>query len=438
MEIGQKLKEKRTSARLSQEALSAQIGVSRQTISSWENNRSYPDIGSILKLSDLYGVSLDELLKEDTNMRKHMEDSAVLARRYWNLLFEVSILLLPFGSLMGHWGLFWVGFVMKIMGLLMLPPLWIVRHNMFGMPREDMQKSLTGWGLFVGSRIIRLFGLGIVTDLIGMLGYLLIFENGIYLERGKRFWLVIALYLGIPLYIFGSGLASQFSEMGVFSRAQPFGFDYRIVEVEYGTATDENSIVSLEQFGNGLRIDGTNIGVFQYKNPTEAQRKSVKGIWQLVPEEEPEALYKLEVNGEDRVTLSFLIDDQLHWRWALCRIPKMYFELNKPNVTSVLPMDWYNTGTFSGDPLEVNYTTLTGTGTAGLRCNDQEITKMTVIEEYHCGDKVEAREFSVSRDKNDAFLFPEPLSRRYEGEGQYALFRVTWDGGEYLLRVDFE
>ncbi len=51
MDIGQKLKEKRTALGLSQEDLAKAVGVSRQTVSSWENNRSYPDIGSILKLS---------------------------------------------------------------------------------------------------------------------------------------------------------------------------------------------------------------------------------------------------------------------------------------------------------------------------------------------------------------------------------------------------
>ena len=104
MDIGQKLKEKRTALGLSQEDLAKAVGVSRQTVSSWENNRSYPDIGSILKLSDLYGASLDELLKEDPVMREHMENTAGLSRKYWSLLFDIAILLLPIGSLLAYWG----------------------------------------------------------------------------------------------------------------------------------------------------------------------------------------------------------------------------------------------------------------------------------------------------------------------------------------------
>lgn len=63
MEIGSKLKEARMRTEFTQEQVSEMIGVSRQTISNWENEKSYPDIVSVIKLSDLYDVSLDYLLK---------------------------------------------------------------------------------------------------------------------------------------------------------------------------------------------------------------------------------------------------------------------------------------------------------------------------------------------------------------------------------------
>ena len=63
MEIGSKLKEARMRTEYTQEQVSEAIGVSRQTISNWENEKSYPDIVSVIKLSDLYDVSLDYLLK---------------------------------------------------------------------------------------------------------------------------------------------------------------------------------------------------------------------------------------------------------------------------------------------------------------------------------------------------------------------------------------
>lgn len=75
MEIGKKLKNVRIEAGLTQEKAAEKIDVSSQTISNWENEKSYPDIISVIALSDLYSVSLDELLKGDQKMAEHLEES---------------------------------------------------------------------------------------------------------------------------------------------------------------------------------------------------------------------------------------------------------------------------------------------------------------------------------------------------------------------------
>jgi len=69
------LKQARSAKNLSQEDAAEKIGVSRQTISSWENGRSYPDFASTVALSDTYGVTLDSLLKGDSKMIRHLEES---------------------------------------------------------------------------------------------------------------------------------------------------------------------------------------------------------------------------------------------------------------------------------------------------------------------------------------------------------------------------
>ena len=75
MEIGKELKNERIEAGLTQEKAEEKIDVSRQTISNWENETSYPDIISVIALSELYSVSLDELLKGDQKMAEHLEES---------------------------------------------------------------------------------------------------------------------------------------------------------------------------------------------------------------------------------------------------------------------------------------------------------------------------------------------------------------------------
>lgn len=74
MEIGSKLKKARNEKGITQEQAAEVLGVSRQTISNWENNKSYPDIISVLKMSDIYSVSLDHLLKEEKTMNQTYQE----------------------------------------------------------------------------------------------------------------------------------------------------------------------------------------------------------------------------------------------------------------------------------------------------------------------------------------------------------------------------
>lgn len=75
MNIGIKIKNARIAAQLTQEQVADALGVSRQTISNWENSKTYPDIVSVIKMSDLYQISLDHLLKgkEERPMSNYMD-----------------------------------------------------------------------------------------------------------------------------------------------------------------------------------------------------------------------------------------------------------------------------------------------------------------------------------------------------------------------------
>ena len=80
MTIGEKLKAARNGAGLTQEQVAEKVRVSRQTVSSWENDRSYPDIAGVLALAELYRLSLDELLREDKRMLRHLEESTNIVK----------------------------------------------------------------------------------------------------------------------------------------------------------------------------------------------------------------------------------------------------------------------------------------------------------------------------------------------------------------------
>ncbi len=86
MEIGKKLKNARIKSGYTQEKVAEEIKVSRQTISNWENEKSYPDIINVINLSDVYNISLDELLKGDLDMIEHLEESTNIVKSNKRLL----------------------------------------------------------------------------------------------------------------------------------------------------------------------------------------------------------------------------------------------------------------------------------------------------------------------------------------------------------------
>ena len=72
-DIGSKIKAARIEKKLTQEQVAELLGVSRQTISNWENEKSYPDIISVIKMSECYDVSLDYLLKGEQKMKTYYD-----------------------------------------------------------------------------------------------------------------------------------------------------------------------------------------------------------------------------------------------------------------------------------------------------------------------------------------------------------------------------
>lgn len=97
MELGRHVKENRARLGMSQEQLAEAIFVSRQTISNWETDRTYPDVQSLLLLSNLFDVSIDELVKGDVEEMKAVLTSEV--QRFKRL----SIIMVVFSVAMVVW-----------------------------------------------------------------------------------------------------------------------------------------------------------------------------------------------------------------------------------------------------------------------------------------------------------------------------------------------
>ncbi len=111
MELQSQIKKYRSELSLSQDELAEKIFVSRQSISNWENGKTYPDIRSLLLLSEVFGVSLDQLVKGDIEIMKKAiteQDIAVFRRDSYILAICMLLMVLtpiPLGKLLGWWGM---------------------------------------------------------------------------------------------------------------------------------------------------------------------------------------------------------------------------------------------------------------------------------------------------------------------------------------------
>lgn len=70
MELGKQIRKYRKEQSLSQDELAEKVYVSRQTISNWENDKSYPDVNSLIFLSEVFHTSIDNLIKGDVEVMK--------------------------------------------------------------------------------------------------------------------------------------------------------------------------------------------------------------------------------------------------------------------------------------------------------------------------------------------------------------------------------
>ena len=111
MELGKQIKKHRQEVQLSQEELAERVYVSRQTISNWENDKSYPDVNSLVLLSETFQISLDNLIKgemevmKDVIQKEEIEKMNRYGKIYTIMLITTAVSAVPLFMLLGVWAL---------------------------------------------------------------------------------------------------------------------------------------------------------------------------------------------------------------------------------------------------------------------------------------------------------------------------------------------
>lgn len=442
MKLGDKLKEARTNANLRQDELAERIGVSRQTISNWENSRSFPDIGSLLKLSDLYCISLDEMLKQDRGVVQQLEDLAEKHRNFWQMMLEIAIILELLGNFLYTQEFIAVGTIIGYAGIALLYLSLIMHLLVFDHSQEEL---LCGW-LALGFQcvfvLLVLWKPDLADDVwfqfVRMAPPLLLLGAGVWTINWKstRLWLIIFLFFGLPLFSFSKGMQSQ----GYLNEENPFGENYRIVEILYpeGTPINENVLIELyDTYGMYIAEDSLNterIGQFSYMEPIEGQ--SEKGIWQLIPEKDPLTTYKLTAEADGSTVLACYHGEKLEWKWLLSEDDRdtAFITVATFGSTMQAKPTWYPSG--SPDPVPYfTHTDVVGSATLYLTVLGLETEELTLLEEYHHGDSTEYSTYVLEPQKMGAYKMK--LETRYDGEDEYAIYRIPFKNGEYRFILTF-
>lgn len=88
--LGEKIRDYRKKAGLSQEQLAEELNVSRQAITKWETNKGVPDISNLIAISDEFGITLDELIKEDAVVKKKIISDS--SSKKWHILVIIYLI----------------------------------------------------------------------------------------------------------------------------------------------------------------------------------------------------------------------------------------------------------------------------------------------------------------------------------------------------------
>ena len=91
MKFGDRIKEQRIKLEMTQANVAQELFTTRQTISNWEKGKSYPDLDMLIKISDLYHVPIDSLLREDKDLKNNLD------RKITNKKFTPLSIFINFG-----------------------------------------------------------------------------------------------------------------------------------------------------------------------------------------------------------------------------------------------------------------------------------------------------------------------------------------------------
>lgn len=368
------------------------------------------------------------------------------AQNNWSLILRVVSLLIFVFTRIRHSQEYGGGFVITILHCLG----WIV---------AILGLQLRQWiGASIGSTALFLVGCATA-------GYAMFCSNKL-MQKKNPVWITVVAAVFVLTYFIVLFSDALFGNFG-FQGETPFGHIYRVDEVlesldaieeqlplirlDYrmeavleSTAPMEEQASSdstsyrmqniLELMANPSSRQWITIGSMEFQKQ-EADNTNLlhKGVWLLVLKDESQ--YRLTVENDNSVVLSYTREGQLQWKYLLSRVDTLICTVKSSYSVESPVLEWYPQGTFQGEVSILNGADIQEEGTVAFHWLDDTTDTLTVIEEYYSADQVEVIKHSVSINSRKQFVLPVKI--RSSKENQYAIYRIPFENGEYVFTIRF-
>ncbi|QPK93613.1 helix-turn-helix transcriptional regulator [Actinomyces sp. zg-332] len=118
MNFASLLRELRNNSGLTQEQFAHKIGVSRAAIAKWESNRGIPDIANLIQISDIFDISLDELVRGDKAVQKKVVADSKTKKWHYLVILYLSAILVYIAYFVVYHRIFMAGFMIATIFML--------------------------------------------------------------------------------------------------------------------------------------------------------------------------------------------------------------------------------------------------------------------------------------------------------------------------------
>ena len=439
MKFGEKLKQARIRADLTQEQVIKQIGVTRQSLSNWENDRTYPDLASVVKLSDLYQVSLDDLLREDMELRRQMEKQQERMKKLCSFLLSIAIITLGGFCLFRWMDKIALSIALSSVGIILIIVEEYLETRFLGSSPKNMALRIFAEVLWWVKCTVNYGGNGGVPGILLSVATIALLTYTSHRLQSERFvclpmTAVTGFALAMSLVFISIPIAGDAVKAGVQAEVNPFiGVKYRVSEVMEGSnekipmvRLNATNLVSLEFPGEEkIHLDGDFIYIEQPEGAT------TKGVWEMI---DGENRYRITVEADESVTIGCIESERIRWKYRLEPAPTMGIMIKDVLGTGFGWGEWYYAGSvdLNGD---LSGREVGAKGTIRLTIPGDEST-ITIYEEYRDGDKVEYNTLTLTRDRKGNVEFRRET--RQDGGEQTGIYRIPYEDGEFILILSFK